>query len=1116
MVHTHNGHEVPRVDALIHADEQKCVGCNRCIRVCPIETANIAYQDEFENTKVKIDPSQCILCGACVGVCEHDARHFSDDLDRFMADIEKGVPISLIAAPSIQTTIPEWRQLFAWLRGLGVRAVYDVSLGADICVWAHLRHMERNPAPIITQPCPVVVSYCENYHHDLLPYLSPVHSPMACTAIYMRHTGTIGSIASLSPCVAKTQEHRATGLVQYNITFKRLYDYIQQQGIVLPTEESGFDHADAGPGKLFPMPGGLLENLAFFAGRPLHTEKAEGPSVFQYLDQYAQAEPSARPDVFDVLGCADGCLIGPGAAEKQNVFTLGKKMQAVRMLSQENIEQSRLRLIEFDETLQLEEYLRSYQARPPKYADVGDEEIDHIFASMDKEDTSQRNFNCGACGSESCRGMARKIALGVNIPMNCVILSRDEAKREKERNAEYLGLVQNIGDNLFSGQGGTHATQMQDALRMLSETIRCSAVAIWSREGGKDSLKCKRVSGWLGDNPSLVDIRGEWPEEWILRLKAGKRVRVNVKRDWPGLFTDTVTTLFIVPVHIRGEFWGFVDAASTEEREFSEEDASLLEAAGILLITGILERELNHSLISAKEAALAASQAKSDFLSNMSHEIRTPMNAIIGMTSIGGTSDDMERKDYAFGKIKNASTHLLGVINDILDMSKIEAGKLELSDSEFQFERMLRKVTDVVSFRLEEKQQEFNVSVDRDIPDMLVGDDQRLAQVITNLLSNAVKFTPQGGKITLRVRDLGEDEGRFGIQVEVADTGIGISPQQQAKLFSSFVQAESGTSRKYGGTGLGLAISKQIVELMGGKIWVESEMGKGSTFAFQVWLRPGEQPVAPLLDPAVNWSTIRLLAVDDDPDVRNFFADVSDRLGLRCDVAADAEEALALVEAHGPYDLYFIDWKMPGTNGLELARRVKAPDGGQPVVALISATDWAAIEKEAKAAGVSRFIQKPLYPSSIADLVNDCIGVAAQSEAAPVGDELVGLFAGRRMLLAEDVEINREIVLALLAPTGISIDTAENGIRAVQLFRENTGQYDIVMMDVQMPEMDGYEATRHIRALDTPRAGTVPIIAMTANVFKEDVEHCLRCGMNAHIGKPLNPDDLVHMVHRYL
>jgi CheY-like chemotaxis protein len=390
---------------------------------------------------------------------------------------------------------------------------------------------------------------------------------------------------------------------------------------------------------------------------------------------------------------------------------------------------------------------------------------------------------------------------------------------------------------------------------------------------------------------------------------------------------------------------------------------------------------------SALQKAQAASSAKSNFLSNMSHEMRTPMNAIIGMTMIGKSAADMEKKDYAFEKIEGASGHLLGVINDVLDMSKIEAGKLELSLADFNFEKMLQKATNVIGFKAQEKHQNLSVSLDPEIPPALIGDDQRLTQVITNLLTNAVKFTPENGSILLDTHFVKEENGLCTIQIDVKDTGIGISEEQQSRLFTVFEQAESSISRKFGGTGLGLAISKNIIELMGGRIWIDSELGKGATFAFTVQLQ-----------------------------------------------------------------------------------RSSRENGDSP------------------------------------ELGNNNAGLTLSLQ-------------GCRLLLAEDVEINREIVLSLLEPTEIEIECAVNGKEAVQMFKADPARYNLIFMDLQMPEMDGLEAARQIRGIEKEFKdirSSVPIIAMTANVFREDINKCLEAGMNDHIGKPLDLDDVMAKLKLYL
>ncbi|WP_310599781.1 response regulator [Desulfobulbus sp.] len=616
-------------------------------------------------------------------------------------------------------------------------------------------------------------------------------------------------------------------------------------------------------------------------------------------------------------------------------------------------------------------------------------------------------------------------------------------------------------------------------------------------------LGSARMVDFLGytDRREMVDMpfaslfAAAMPASWIAATEA--RCREVLETRHPHTYEESVA---------MNRFGEIVFQLSITPAE--EENG---ECRGVVVIMNDISE-----LSRAKEDALRASSAKSDFLANMSHEIRTPINAIIGMTTIGKAAAELERKNYAFAKIEGASAHLLGVINDILDMSKIEAGKFELSPVEFSFEKLLQRIVNVINFRVEEKHQHFRVHVDEKIPDMLVADDQRLSQVITNLLANAVKFTPEEGTVLLNAHCEREEDDRVGLRIEVSDTGIGIDAEQQTRLFQSFQQAESSTTRKFGGTGLGLAISKRIVDMMGGKIWVESESGHGATFIFTISAGRGTTAAAKGLPTAPDWAGIRVLAVDEEPDVLEYFQTIADKIGFVCDTASGGQEALARIARNEPYDFYFIDWAMPGIDGLELTRRIKADNNRQATVIMVSSVEWSVLERDAQNAGVDGFLPKPLFASAIADCISARLSLKKEAEgqdAAAGGDES---YAGHRILLAEDVELNREIVLSLLEPTELTVDCAENGAAAVRMFSADPQRYDMIFMDIHMPEMDGYEATRRIRALEIPWAGQIPIVAMTANVFREDIEKCLATGMNDHIGKPLDFNDVLEKLRRYL
>jgi signal transduction histidine kinase/DNA-binding response OmpR family regulator len=708
-----------------------------------------------------------------------------------------------------------------------------------------------------------------------------------------------------------------------------------------------------------------------------------------------------------------------------------------------------------------------------------------------------------------------------------------EALKELELHEKLLLAVNSAAETLIAADATKPRESILKSMATIGETVEIDRINIWRsvKLGGEPRFFCE--ISWESDAisekcpiakfiPSFPYLKSDPNRQKA--MQSGDYLNLTVSELPPGEreefgLTDVKSTLF-VPVHMQGAYWGFATFDDCRDASlFSQNEINILKSCSLLMANSLARNETVENLAKSREEALRGTRAKSDFLANMSHEIRTPLNAVIGMTSIGLGSSSIERKDYCFSRIEDASTHLLGVINDILDMSKIEADKLELSAVLFEFEKMLEHVVGVSTFRIDEKGQHFMVYLDEKMPHMFIGDDQRLAQVITNLLSNAVKFTPIGGSIDIDVRLLEEKDGVCKLCFKVKDTGIGISAGQMEKLFSSFQQADSSTSRNFGGTGLGLAISKRIVELMGGEIRAESEPDKGSTFIFTVLLKRAESEEAKLREKrlaGVNFKNLRILFVDDNSDIREYFGDIAGRFGFVCDFAKDGYEALKLVRANKPYDICFIDWKMPGMDGLELSKAIRETGDSRAIIVMISAYELAEVETAAKEAGVDHFLPKPLFPSAIANLIAECIGVKAATADAPAGDEDPAAFEGFHVLLAEDVEINREIVMALLEPMSLEIECAVNGKQALEIFSNDPSRFDLILMDVQMPEMDGIEATRNIRALDVPKAKEIPIIAMTANVFREDVESCLEAGMNEHLGKPIDFADVLSVLHKYL
>ncbi len=531
-----------------------------------------------------------------------------------------------------------------------------------------------------------------------------------------------------------------------------------------------------------------------------------------------------------------------------------------------------------------------------------------------------------------------------------------------------------------------------------------------------------------------------------------------------------------------------------------------------------LERQ-NFNLQDALAAAQHANRAKTTFLNNMSHDIRTPMNAIIGFTSLAAAHiDNREQVQDYLSKITTSSNHLLSLINDVLDMSRIESGKMKIDEKEASLPEIMHDLKTIVQADITSRQLEFFIDTDDVVNEHILCDKLRLNQVLLNLLSNAMKFTKPGGVVGVRIIQKGNAPEDFAsYEFQVKDTGIGMSEEFQKHVFEPFERERSSTVSGIQGTGLGMAITKNIVDMMGGTISVESEEGKGSTFTVELLFKTCSGPVRQEVIPQLR--ELRALVADDDFNTCSSVTKMLSTIGMRPDWTTSGKEAVLrtrlAVEQNDEYAAYIIDWLMPDMNGIEVVRRIRGIIGEEKPIIILTAYDWSDIEEEARNAGVTAFCSKPIFLSELRGVLEAPFITAMDTETT--APERKVSFEGRKILLAEDNELNQEIAAEILGEAGFTVDVANDGAIAVEkLSAAGPGQYDLVLMDIQMPIMNGYDAARRIRAFKDQELANIPIIAMTANAFDEDRQLALDAGMNGHITKPIDIPRLLELLKEIL
>lgn len=1011
---------------IISLNPDKCVNCHACIAACPVKACNDGSDDHVE-----IDDERCIGCGQCLTACSHQARSAVDELPDFLHALEAGERIVAIVAPSVASNFPNaYLQLNSWLKSVGAEAVFDVSFGAELAAKSYAAYLDAPVAsPVIASACPAIVHYVRMHHPELVPNLAPLSSPMQHTLEMIRESRDDLSdcaFALISPCPAKKREFAAMDVKSYGVTFRGLEQHFSASNIRLDEfAPSDYDGPAAASASCLPTPGGLLQAIERWRpGAAEKTRRIEGASsVYAYLKSIPRTleeSPDSLPVLIDCLNCEHGCNIGPASIKEIGALDIVET--AIRRRGAEAVADDDQPIPEsVREAIEAHWHPGRFGRRFDRTVGAtwnekpNAEQLDAIYRSMHKYSEADL-FNCCSCGYGSCELMAVAIHNGLNRPENChhyIMHERTLAHEQIARHQEHLEATVEKRTVALSEANSllqtevTERKRVENALLDSEEKLKCilcgSPVAKFVI--GRDH----RVLHW---NHAIEELTGTHANAML-----------GTRDHWRPFYSEPRPCLIDllldgehdkIDLHYPGRWLKFPSLPETHE--FTDffpnlgEEGKWLTFRGVVIkdskgeVVGALEtlediteqRRTQEALAKSREAAEAANAAKSRFLANMSHEIRTPLNGIIGFSELILDSCESEQVRDQSRMILRESEHLLALINEVLDHSKIEAGRLLLENRPVHIRRLLESITAGMRPQAEKKGLKLIVSVGESVPESVLGDPTRMRQILMNLVGNAIKFT-ETGSVSVNVRSRGIRKNVASLLFEVADTGVGIPKEKQAAIFDGFHQVDASTTRKYGGTGLGTTISRRLVELMGGKIDIESAPGVGTCFWFTLDLEVSEDQWrdqacedGPGSADRGNALTGRVLIVDDYT-ANQFLARAHlEDCGCEVDLADNGIEGITACEnAH--YDLVLMDLQMPEMDGYEAVTRIREGASANRAVPIVAMTADASPQTRERclALGINEVITKPIRRRPFLASVAQWLGPPENSsnDARPVASE---------------------------------------------------------------------------------------------------------------------------------